>query len=89
MGVTAGADHLAEFAVEGGEIGQFLLRRQQIQIPLRIPDVRARRRSLTDISRRRMTYLLSVFLAPAWGIFPYSVLGQWSNERRLVSVLVR
>lgn len=42
--------------------------------------VRARRRCLTRYTQRRMTYLLSVFLAPAWGIFPYSVLGQWSNE---------
>jgi hypothetical protein len=42
--------------------------------------VRARRRCLTRYTQRRMTYLLSVFLAPAWGIFPYSILGQWSNE---------
>jgi hypothetical protein len=37
--------------------------------------VRARRRCLTGYTRRRMTYLLAVFLAPAWGLFPFSLLG--------------
>lgn len=38
--------------------------------------IRARRRCLTRYTQRRMTYLLSVFLAPAWGVFPYSLLFQ-------------
>ncbi len=42
--------------------------------------LRARRRCLTRYTRRRMTYLLVVFLAPAWGIFPYSLLGGLGNE---------
>jgi hypothetical protein len=35
---------------------------------------RARRRSLTTHTRRRMTYLLAAFTTPAWGLFPYSLL---------------
>lgn len=35
---------------------------------------RAWKRCLTTYTRRRMTYLLAVFLTPAWGIFPYSLL---------------
>ena len=38
--------------------------------------VRARRRCLTGYTRRRMTYLLAVFLAPALGLFPFSLLGR-------------
>ncbi|MBN1428081.1 MAG: hypothetical protein JXB07_06825 [Anaerolineae bacterium] len=33
--------------------------------------IRARRRSLTDISRRRMTYLLIPYTAPALAVFPF------------------
>lgn len=36
--------------------------------------VRAWKRCLTTHTRRRMSYLMAVFLAPAWGIFPYSLL---------------
>jgi hypothetical protein len=35
---------------------------------------RARRRCLTTHTRRRMNYLMVVFLTPAWGLFPYSLL---------------
>lgn len=35
---------------------------------------RAQRRCLTPASRRRMTYLVVAFLAPALGVFPYLVL---------------
>lgn len=35
--------------------------------------IRAWQRCLTTYTRRRMGYLLAVFLAPAWGIFPYSM----------------
>ncbi len=35
---------------------------------------RSWKRCLTTYTRRRMTYLLAVFLTPAWGIFPYSLL---------------
>ena len=33
--------------------------------------IRARRRSLTDVSRRRMTYLLIPYTAPALAVFPF------------------
>lgn len=36
--------------------------------------IRARRRSLTDISRRRMTYLLIPYIAPALAVFPFLLL---------------
>ncbi|HML20108.1 MAG TPA: hypothetical protein PKD09_00565 [Aggregatilinea sp.] len=36
--------------------------------------IRARRRCLTRYTRRRMTYLLSVFLSPIYGLFPFTVL---------------
>lgn len=51
--------------------------------------VRARRRCLTRYTRRRMTYLLAVFLTPAYGIFPYSLLASLGDERetRLLIVL--
>ena len=35
---------------------------------------RARQRCLTRFTRRRMTYLLAVFLTPLYGVFPYSVI---------------
>lgn len=36
--------------------------------------LRARRRCLTSVTHRRMTYLLLTFLMPAAGIFPYSLI---------------
>lgn len=50
--------------------------------------LRARRRCLTRYTRRRMTYLLVVFLAPAWGIFPYSLLGGLGNEGETTLLVV-
>ncbi len=50
--------------------------------------IRARQRCLTRYTQRRMTYLLVVFLAPAWGIFPYSLLGQVSVERDTALLIV-
>lgn len=50
--------------------------------------VRARRRCLTRYTRRRMTYLLSVFLAPAWGIFPYTLLGGLGDERETTLLVI-
>ena len=38
---------------------------------------RARRRCLTSTSRRRMTYLMATFAAPAAGVFPYLLLARW------------
>lgn len=51
--------------------------------------VRARRRCLTRYTRRRMTYLLVVFLAPLYGVFPYSVVFGVGDEQtaRLLVVL--
>ncbi len=43
--------------------------------------VRARRRCLTRYTHRRMTYLFAVFPTPAYGVFPYSLLGNLGNER--------
>nr|HID12996.1 hypothetical protein [Anaerolineae bacterium] len=37
----------------------------------------ARRRCLTSTSRRRMTYLMATFAAPAAGVFPYLLLTGW------------
>jgi hypothetical protein len=37
----------------------------------------ARRRCLTSTSRRRMTYLMATFAAPAAGVFPYLLLAGW------------
>jgi len=37
----------------------------------------ARRRCLTSTSRRRMTYLIATFAAPAAGVFPYLLLTGW------------
>lgn len=52
--------------------------------------IRARRRCLTRYTQRRMTYLLSVFLAPAWGVFPYSVLFQrlGAEQNALLLIIV-
>ncbi|MCD4685296.1 MAG: hypothetical protein K8S97_05110 [Anaerolineae bacterium] len=50
--------------------------------------VRARQRCLTRYTRRRMTYLLVVFPAPAWGIFPYSLLGGLGNERETTLLVI-
>jgi len=50
--------------------------------------VRARRRCLTRYTQRRMAYLLSVFLAPAWGIFPYSLLWKLTDERNALLLIV-
>ncbi|MCX7681457.1 MAG: hypothetical protein N2508_05750 [Anaerolineae bacterium] len=37
----------------------------------------ARRRCLTSTSRRRMSYLLAAFAAPAAGVFPYLLVAGW------------
>ncbi len=50
--------------------------------------IRARQRCLTRYTRRRMTYLLSVFLTPAWGIFPYSLLGRFGSEQDVPLLIV-
>jgi hypothetical protein len=50
--------------------------------------VRARRRCLTGYTRRRMTYLLAVFLAPAWGLFPFSLLGSTLSDEPETLLLV-
>lgn len=50
--------------------------------------VRARRRCLTRYTQRRMTYLLSVFLAPAWGVFPYSLLFQRLGSEQNATLLI-
>jgi len=40
----------------------------------------ARRRCLTSTSRRRMTYLMVTFAAPAAGVFPYLLLAGWPTS---------
>jgi hypothetical protein len=50
--------------------------------------VRARRRCLTGYTRRRMTYLLAVFLSPAWGLFPFSLLSSKLSGEPETSLLV-
>jgi hypothetical protein len=52
--------------------------------------LRARRRCLTTATHRRMTYLLLVFLTPAAGIFPYSLLfySQTRGDPLLLWVLI-
>lgn len=50
--------------------------------------IRARRRCLTRYTRRRMTYLLAVFLTPAYGIFPYSLLASLETERETGLLIV-
>ena len=39
--------------------------------------LRARRRCLTSTSRRRMSYLMATFAAPAAGVFPYLLFTGW------------
>jgi hypothetical protein len=41
---------------------------------------RARRRTVTSTSRRRMTYLAVSFVAPALGVFPYMLLASLPNH---------
>ncbi len=50
--------------------------------------IRARRRCLTLYTRRRMTYLLAVFLTPAYGIFPYSLLLPLGREPTVTLYLI-
>ncbi len=51
--------------------------------------LRARRRCLTSVTHRRMTYLLLSFLMPAAGIFPYSlILSQASDSTVWVLLLI-
>jgi hypothetical protein len=50
--------------------------------------LRARRRCLTRYTHRRMTYLLAVFPTPAYGIFPYSLLGNLGNEREALLLII-
>jgi hypothetical protein len=50
--------------------------------------VRARRRCLTRYTRRRMTYLLLVFPTPAYGLFPYSLLGSLGNEPEITLLVI-
>lgn len=50
--------------------------------------LRARQRCLTRYTRRRMTYLLAVFLTPAWGVFPYSLLGRLGSEQDIPLLIV-
>ena len=50
--------------------------------------VRARRRCLTRYTQRRMTYLMVVFLAPAYGIFPYSLLFREFGDEQQTTLLV-
>jgi len=49
---------------------------------------RARQRCLTRYTRRRMTYLLAVFLTPVYGTFPYSLLFGRLGEDRTTLLLV-
>lgn len=46
--------------------------------------LRARRRCLTTATHRRMTYLLMVFLTPAAGIFPFTLLFSHPNQNGTV-----
>ncbi|MBN1562532.1 MAG: hypothetical protein JXA10_01745 [Anaerolineae bacterium] len=50
--------------------------------------LRARRRCLTRYTHRRMTYLLIVFLTPAYGLFPYTLIGNLGNERQAGLMIV-
>lgn len=50
--------------------------------------VRARNRCLTRYTRRRMAYLLGVFLAPIYGTFPYSLLSPLGDERRTTLLII-
>jgi hypothetical protein len=48
---------------------------------------RARRRSLTSTSRRRMAYLALAFAAPGLGVFPYLLSATMSQRLSVVTVL--
>ncbi len=48
---------------------------------------RARRRTLTPASRRRMAYLAAAFLAPALGVFPYLIIASFPAEFSLSPLL--
>lgn len=50
--------------------------------------VRARQRCLTRYTQRRMTYLLTVFLMPVWGTFPYSLLGSLDSAREVPLLII-
>lgn len=50
--------------------------------------VRARSRCLTGYTQRRMTYLLIVFLTPAYGVFPYSLLFRQFGDQQTTTLLV-
>ena len=50
--------------------------------------IRARRRCLTRYTRRRMTYLLSVFLSPIYGLFPFTVLFGELERASTTSLLI-
>jgi hypothetical protein len=51
--------------------------------------IRARRRCLTRYTRRRMTYLLLVFLSPVYGVFPYSLLfGSQGDSNQTTLLLI-
>jgi len=50
---------------------------------------RARRRCLTRYTRRRMTYLLAVFLTPVYGTFPYSLFfGRLGDESTTLLLII-
>lgn len=50
--------------------------------------LRARRRCLTPVTHRRMTYLLFTFLMPAAGIFPYTLLVSPSPDHALLLLIL-
>lgn len=50
--------------------------------------IRARRRCLTRYTRRRMTYLLSVFLSPVYGVFPYSLVFKPLGDTNTTTLLI-
>lgn len=50
---------------------------------------RARARCLTRYTRRRMTYLLTVFLTPVYGTFPYSLFfGRLGDEQTTLLLII-
>ncbi len=50
---------------------------------------RARTRCLTRYTRRRMTYLLAVFLTPVYGTFPYSLFfGRLGDEQTTLLLII-
>jgi len=50
---------------------------------------RARARCLTRYTRRRMTYLLAVFLTPVYGTFPYSLFfGRLGDEQTTLLLII-